>query len=59
MTKFKNSNDTRIKVVEGKKEIKKELPPADFVYGVKNRYLIYKFRPSTPIKNVVCNTYAK
>lgn len=39
LSKFKDSNDTRVKVIEGKKETKKELPPSDLVFGIKNRYM--------------------
>ena len=59
VSKFKDSNNTRVKVVEGKKDQKKELPPSDLVFRVKNRYIRAQFRPSTPIKDVICNSYAK
>lgn len=42
----------RVKVKEGQKYFDIKLPPEDFVFGIPNR-------PSTPIKNVICNTYAK
>lgn len=52
LSRFKDANDTRVKVVQGKKTVKKELPYSDIVFGIKNR-------PSTPINNVICNTYAQ
>lgn len=41
-----------MKIKEGQKFFDIKLPPEDFVFGIQNR-------PSTPIKNVICNTYAK
>jgi len=41
-----------VKVKEGQKYFDIKLPPEEFVFGIPNR-------PSTPIKNVICNTYAK
>lgn len=41
----------RVKVKEGQKYYDIKLPPEEFIYGIPNR-------PSTPIKNVICNTYA-
>jgi hypothetical protein len=42
----------RVPIKEGQKYFDIKLPPEDFVFGIPNR-------PSTPIKNVICNTYAK
>ncbi len=50
--KFRGTSDVRVKVKEGQKFFDIRLPPEEFVYGVSNR-------PSTPIKNVICNNYAK
>lgn len=52
MSNFRGTADARVKVKEGQKFFDIRLPPEDFVYGIPNK-------PSTPIKNVVCNTYAK
>lgn len=52
ISKYRGNSDVRVKVKEGQKYFDIKLPPEDFVFGIPNR-------PSTPIKNVICNTYAK
>lgn len=39
-----------MKVKEGQKVYGVKIPDEEFTYGVPNR-------PSTPIKNVICNSY--
>ena len=40
-----------MKVKEGRKYYDIQIPNEDFTYGIENK-------PSTPIKNVICNSYA-
>ena len=52
LSEFRKDNEIKVKVKEGQKFYGVQIPNEDFTYGVSNR-------PSTPIKNVICNTYAK
>lgn len=52
LSEFRKNNEIKVKVKEGQKLYGVQIPNEEFVYGVPNR-------PSTPIKNVICNTYAK
>lgn len=38
ISRFKDANDTRVKVVEGKKPVRAGDAPLDVVFGIKNRY---------------------
>ena len=37
ISRFKDGSDIRVKVVEGKREARKETPPQDLVFGIRNR----------------------
>ena len=52
LSEFRKNNEIKVKVKEGQKFYGVQIPNEEFTYGVPNR-------PSTPIKNVICNTYAK
>ena len=58
ITNFRKDHEIKVKVKEGQKYYGVSIPNEEFVYGVPNRYLDYWSRPSTPIKNVICNIYA-
>ena len=49
---FRKDNEIKQKLKEGQKYYGISIPNEQFTYGVPNR-------PSTPIKNVICNTYAE
>ena len=51
ITDFRKDHEIKVKVKEGQKYYGVSIPNEDFCYGVANR-------PSTPIKEVICNVYA-
>jgi len=52
ITNFRKDNEIKVKVKEGQKYYGVSIPNEEFTYGVSNR-------PSTPIKEVICNVYAE